>query len=103
MPQAKYLFLRNERSPKGFLSENNPATDATSALSQWCNGKSGRSYEELGDDDTSLTVQLSWTHDDARAGPDLDASCEEFGVERETAVFAGNRAQPAQETPDNES
>lgn len=64
------------------LSTNRPSTDATSALSHWRGEADGRSYHEVADDDASLTAQLSWSDDDSRAGTDLDAICEKFGVER---------------------
>lgn len=67
-------------------STNQPSTDATSALSHWRGKADGRSYQEVADDDVSLTVQLSWSDDDTRAGTDLDAMCDEFGVERKAVV-----------------
>lgn len=82
MPKAKYVFCRNDRIPRGFLSSNDPGTDATSALSHWRGAAVERSCEKVAEDDVSLTAQLSWSKDDTRAGSDLDTMCDKFGVER---------------------
>lgn len=83
MAKAKYVFCRNDKCPGGFLSTNQLSTDAINALSCWCREADGRSYQEVAEDEVSLTAQLSWSDDDTRAGSDLDTMCDRFGVERD--------------------
>lgn len=52
-----------------------------SALSHWQGAAAERSFEEAGEDETSLTAQLRWREDDQRAGADLNAMCNKFDVE----------------------
>jgi hypothetical protein len=82
MPKARYVFRRDKQNPKGITRAQQPATDATSALSHWSGQADGRSYEEVTEDDLSLTAELSWSDGDRRAGVDLDRMCDRFGVER---------------------
>lgn len=82
MAEAKYTFIRKTDHPSGFLSANRPSTDAVSALSHWSGESDGRSYEEIADDDMALIARLYWHEQDVRAGTDLNALCDQFGVRR---------------------
>lgn len=81
MPSAKYRFKRSNNI-SGFQSQNRPSTDTLNALQRWLEGNNERSCEIKTDEDELLIAQLSWKEGDTGAGPDLDASCSQFGVER---------------------
>ena len=82
MPIGHYSFVRSNSSIKGFLSPNRPSTDAISALENWSNNQSQRSYTVLVDEDERLVAELSWNESDASAGSDLEEACRRFGVDR---------------------
>lgn len=82
MPSAEYRFFRS-KGVSGFLSQNLPSTDALNALQRWTGGEKRRSYKIKTDEDELLIAQLSWEEVDLNAGPDQDAECSKFGVERD--------------------
>ena len=80
----KYLFTRDGRSQKGFLSTNNAATDALNALSSWAAKNSNWKYKEIEDKaEEGMVAILSIPDEHATdAGVALDESCIEYGVVR---------------------
>lgn len=83
MPTARYKFSRDHRNiEKGFMSRNNPSTDALSTLLTWKSAKGDREYRILEDNDEALRVEISWSDSDPSAGPDLNSACKNFGLSR---------------------
>jgi hypothetical protein len=79
--RGRYRFVRDLESTNGFLSRARPSTDAVNALQTWTNGYAGRSYRVISDNN-ELVAELTWPEADRVAGPELEDSCRQFGVER---------------------
>lgn len=82
MPSGRYRFARKSNSIEGFASRNRPSTDALNVVNIWSNAQPQRSFSILGDEDEQLLADLSWSEADISAGPNLDDTCDKFGVER---------------------
>jgi hypothetical protein len=79
---STWRFIRDDRSPSGFLSRNRASTDALSALSRWQLLVEKRSFEVTLDEDQALEAALTTTVDDLSAGNQLDFLCGELGIKR---------------------
>lgn len=84
---AKYLFVRDDRSASGFLSKNRASTDSMNALEEWVSFAAGREYsigsDADADTDNQLVATLTLQQSDTSAGHDLQKCCTKFGVKWE--------------------
>lgn len=79
---AIYLFERDERSPVGFMSPNEAATDAAGVVLNWASVE-GRSFQALLDQNEIYVAYLTYDGDrQQEAADDLDQRCVEKGLTR---------------------
>ena len=79
---AIYMFTRDARSPQGFMSRNEAATDAEGVVLNWATVE-GRSFQTLLDQHEIYVAYLAF--DGGRrqeAADDLDRRCVEKGLTR---------------------
>lgn len=79
---AIYLFTRDERSPAGFMSPNEAATDAEGVVLNWA-AIDGRSFQTLLDQHEIYVAYLTYDGDREReAADDLDQRCADKGLSK---------------------
>ena len=79
---AIYLFERDARSPQGFMSPNEAATDAEGVVFNW-SAVEGRSFQTLLDQHEIYVAYLAFDGDrQQEAADDLDRRCVEKGLRR---------------------
>ena len=90
----KYLFARDGRSRKGFLSTNNAATDTRNALSSWAAKNSNWKYTEIDDkaEEGMVAILSIPDQDTTDAGVALHDSCIEYGVVRSAELGESEKA-----------
>jgi len=77
---AIYLFKRDVRSPLGFMSRNEAATDAAGVVFNWAAAE-GRSFQPLLDQHEIYVAHLTYDGDREReAADDLDQRCADKGL-----------------------
>jgi hypothetical protein len=82
MLSGRYKFVRKLNSVEGFVSRNRPSTDALNVVNIWSNAQPQRSFTILVDEDEQLVAELTWSETDPSAGPSLDSTCDNLGIER---------------------